>query len=92
MGAIDSARSGRHADPTLYCAFYGGPQDGFRTGDLPAELSGQPLTGVELKTPVGEPGAGWAVYVCSSETQIGGFWRFDFVGYRGAAGAEDRAA
>lgn len=80
--------SANHRDPTLYCQYFGGPQDGFKTGDLPAFLSGEKLTGMVAKTPLWQPHetADFAVYVCTSETQIDGFWRFDYVGIEGPGG------
>lgn len=86
MATVPSAKN---QDPTLYCQYFGGPQDGRKTGDLPVLLSGEKLTGMEVKTPLWQPHetASFAVYVCTSETQINGFWRFDYVGTEGPDGA-----
>ena len=80
--------------PTLYCAYFGGPRDGFKTGDLPAELSGQPLTGTVIKTPLSEPHiySLFAVYECVGEAQVNGFWEFYFRGLEGPNGEELVAA
>lgn len=79
----------QNQDPTLYCQYFGGPQDGRKTGDLPAIFSGKKLTGMEMRTPLWQPHetANFAVYVCTSETQINGFWRFEYVGTEGPGGA-----
>lgn len=85
MAKIDSASN---QDPTLYCAYFGGPHDGFKTGDLPATLSGTQLTGMVSKTPLAQPAiySVFAVYECVSETQIDGFWQFLYRGLEGPNG------
>ena len=44
--------SAKNQDPSLYCAYFGGPRDGLETGDLPAVMSGKKLTGAVSKTPL----------------------------------------
>jgi hypothetical protein len=85
MSTVESAKN---QDPSLYCAFFGGPRDGLKTGDMPATLSGEKLTGMVFKTPMSEPHiySLYAVYVCTSETQIDGFWQFEFQGFEGPNG------
>lgn len=80
--------SAKNEDPTLHCAYFGGPRDGFKTGDLPAPMSGQKLTGMVVKTPLSEPNelSLYAVYECTSETQVDGFWRFEYRGMEGPNG------
>lgn len=80
--------SANNEDPTLYCAYFGGPRDGLKTGDLPAVLSGTKLTGMVSKTPLSEPHqfSLYAVYVCTSETQVNGFWEFHYRGMEGPNG------
>lgn len=80
--------SANGSDPSLYCAYFGGPRDGFKTGDLPASLSGRSLTGMISKTPLSQPHqfSLFAVYRCTSEAQVDGFWRFEFVGMEGPNG------
>lgn len=75
-------------DSLPFCAYFGGPHDGFKTGDLPAELSGKKLTGMVSKVPLAQPAhhSLYAVYTCTSETQVDGFWRFDFQGLEGPNG------
>ena len=82
--------SARHNDPLLFCGFFGGPRDGLKSGDLPASLSGTSLTGMEMSFPLGEPVeySLYAHYVCTSTTQVDGFWRFEFVDLRGPNGEE----
>ena len=86
--------SADNQDPTLYCAYFGGPRDGLKTGDLPAFLSGQNLTGMVSKTPLSQPHqySLYAVYVCTSQAQIDGFWRFDYQGMEGPNGEKFVAA
>lgn len=81
-------------DPTLFCAYFGGPRDGLRTGDLPASLSGSKLTGMIAKIPLSQPHefSLFAVYECTSETQIEGFWEFTYVGLEGPNGEKLVAA
>jgi hypothetical protein len=80
--------SANNPDVSLYCAYFGGPRDGFRTGDLPATLSGRKLTGLVSKVPLTQPAeySLFAVYECTSETQIDGFWQFHYQGLEGPAG------
>lgn len=87
MSGIASAE---HKDPSLYCAYFGGPMDGFKTGDLPVTLSGQKLTGMVVKTPLSQPAhfSLFAVYRCTSETQIDGFWQFEYQGMEGPNGEQ----
>lgn len=70
------------ADPTLLCAFFGGPKDGVRSADLPRELSGIPLTGHVMRCPLEDPrqSRAHAVYECVGDRQVDGFWRFEFRG------------
>ncbi|HRN28201.1 MAG TPA: hypothetical protein PK781_09275 [Terrimesophilobacter sp.] len=72
--------SAKNQDPSLFCAYFGGPRDGFKTGDLPATLSGKKLTGMVAKTPLSQPHqySLFAVYECTSEAQVKGFWEFHF--------------
>lgn len=81
-------KSANNSDPSLYCAYFGGPRDGLKTGDLPAELSGKQLTGTVAKLPLAEPHqfSLYAVYVCESESQVDGFWEFRFQGLEGPNG------
>lgn len=85
MATIDSARN---QDPTLYCAYVGGPRDGLKTGDLPVTLSGQKLTGMVSKIPLSTPHqfSLFAVYECTSETQVDGFWILEYRGLEGPNG------
>ena len=85
MATVPSAKN---QDPTLYCQYFGGPEDGRKTGDLPVIFSGQKLTGMEFRPPLWQPHqtANYAVYVCTSETQVNGFWRFEYVGTEGPDG------
>ncbi|WP_298863527.1 hypothetical protein [uncultured Microbacterium sp.] len=87
MSTVESAKN---QDPTLYCAYFGGPRDGFKTGDLPAPMSGKNLTGMISKLPLSEPYfySLYAVYKCTSETQIDGFWEFHFIGMEGPEGEQ----
>jgi hypothetical protein len=82
---VTTSASAQNQDPSLYCAYFGGPFDGLQTGDLPAVLSGEKLTGMVSSIPLAQPAAlsPVAVYVCTSETQINGFWRFDYQGMKG---------
>ncbi len=82
--------SANHSDPSLYCAYFGGPRDGFKTGDLPAELSGTKLTGTVSHIPLSQPHefSLFAVYKCTSETQVDGFWEFHFQGLEGPQGEQ----
>ncbi|MBS1906952.1 MAG: hypothetical protein JST33_10390 [Actinobacteria bacterium] len=79
-----------HNDPSLYCAYFGGPRDGFKTGDLPEVFSGKKLTGMTSRLPLAEPHqfSLYAVYVCTSETQVDGFWRFEYRGMTGPNGEQ----
>lgn len=85
MATIPSAKN---TDPTLYCRYLGGPRDGLKSGDLPVTLSGQKLTGLVSKLPLAEPHwhSVYAVYLCTSETQIDGFWLLEFEGLEGPNG------
>lgn len=85
MATVESAK---HNDPSLYCVYLGGPLDGLKTGDLPAPLSGTKLTGMVSRTPLAEPAhfSVYAVYECTSETQIDGFWTLEFRGMEGPNG------
>jgi hypothetical protein len=85
---MSTVPSANNQDPTLYCAYFGGPRDGFKTGDLPAELSGQPLTGMISKTPLSQPHqfSLFAVYECEGDAQINGFWQFFHRGMEGPNG------
>jgi len=82
--------SAGHSDPSLYCAHFGGPRDGFKTDDLPAELSGMKLTGTVSRIPLSQPHefSLYAVYKCTSETQVDGFWEFHFQGLEGPQGEQ----
>ena len=57
-------------------------------------LSGKKLTGAVVRLPLSQPAqfSLLAVYVCSSEAQVDGFWRFDFVGMEGPNGEQLVAA
>jgi hypothetical protein len=83
-----NVNSADNFDKSLYCAYFGGPRDGFRTGDLPATFSGQRLTGFVSRVPMSQPAefSLFAVYECTSQTQIGGFWQFHYQGLEGPAG------
>lgn len=85
---MTTVESANNLDPTLYCAYVGGPRDGFKTGDLPASLSGKKLTGSVTKLPLSQPAqfSLYAVYECTSETQIDGFWQFHYRGMEGPNG------
>ena len=85
MTAYESAAN---QDPSLYCAHFGGPRDGWKSGDLPAFMSGQKLTGMVTKTPLSQPHqfSLYAVYECASETQVDGFWVFEFQRMEGPNG------
>lgn len=85
---MSKTASAAHGDPSLYCAFFGGPRDGLKSGDLPATLSGAKLTGMVMRMPLSQPHqfSLHAVYECTSETQIDGFWRFEFRGLEGPNG------
>jgi hypothetical protein len=91
MATADSAQN---ADKSLYCAYFGGPRDGFRTADFPPALSGKKLTGAVMKLPLSQPAqySLFAVYECTSETQIDGFWQFHYQGMEGPAGEHLLAA
>ena len=86
--------SAENKDPSLYCAYFGGPKDGFKTGDLPVTFSGQKLTGMVAKSPLSQPAhfSLYAVYRCTSEAQIDGFWRFEYQGMEGPDGEQLVAA
>lgn len=86
--------SAKHQDPSLYCAYFGGPRDGLKTGDLPAAMSGKKLTGAVSKMPLSEPHqfSLFAVYECTSETQVDGFWIFTYRGMEGPNGEKLVAA
>lgn len=81
-------------DPTLFCAYVGGPRDGLKTADLPPAFSGRPLTGIVSKLPLSQPHqySLYAVYVCTSETQVNGFWIFEYRGMEGPNGEKLVAA
>lgn len=85
---MTTSPSANHQDPSLYCAYFGGPRDGFKTGDMPVALSGKKLTGMVSKIPLSQPAqySLFAVYVCTSETQIDGFWVFEYRGMEGPNG------
>lgn len=91
MTAIASAEN---KDPSLYCADFGGPKDGFKTGDLPVALSGQKLTGMIVRSPLSQPAhySLYAVYLCTSETQLDGFWHLEYQGMEGPHGEQLVAA
>lgn len=80
--------SAKHQDASLYCAYIGGPRDGLKTGDLPAVMSGKKLTGAVSKMPLSKPHqfSLFAVYECTSETQVDGFWVFTYRGMEGPDG------
>ena len=86
--------SAKNQDPTLYCAYFGGPRDGFKTGDLPVTLSGEKLTGMVSAIPLSQPHqySLFAVYECTSETQVNGFWIFEYRGMEGPNGEQLVAA
>lgn len=65
-------------DPSLLCQFFGGPIDGRKSADLPAQFSGQPLTGCVMRIPLSAPHyfSLFAVYVCKGEEPVDGFWQF----------------
>lgn len=77
-------------DDSLMCAYFGGPQDGWKNGDLPAVMSGRKLTGDISRIPLGQPSQSslFAEYKCTSETQVDGYWRFDYQGMVGPNGEE----
>jgi len=85
---MTTSPSANHRDPSLYCAYFGGPRDGFKTGDLPVAISGKKLTGMVSKIPLSQPAqySLFAVYVCTSETQVDGFWVFEYRGIEGPNG------
>lgn len=87
---MTTSESAMNQDPSLFCAYFGGPRDGLKTGDLPAALSGRPLTGVVSKLPLGQPSefSLFAVYLCTSETQVDGFWVFEFQRLEGPNGEQ----
>lgn len=90
MGAPEGKKRLRRsdADQTLVSEFFGGPLDGRRTADWPAQLSGRSLHGMISKTPLSQPASGsiFAVYRCTSETQVDGLWHFEFVRIEGPNG------
>lgn len=79
-----------NGDPSLHCVYIGGPRDGFRTGDLPLVMSGKKLTGMETRIPLSQPHeySLFAVYLCTSEAQIDGFWQFHFQSLTGPNGEQ----
>ena len=83
--------SASNQDPTLYCAYFGGPRDGLKSGDLPSSLSGKKLTGMVSKTPLTQPHelSLYAVYQCISEAQVNGFWEFHYQGMEGPNGEKE---
>lgn len=85
---MGDANSSANQDPSLYCKYFGGPRDGFKTGDLPPQLSGQKLTGMVAAIPLAQPleFSLSAVYECTSERQVDGFWEFRFQGFEGPNG------
>jgi hypothetical protein len=91
---MSTVPSANNQDPTLYCAYFGGPRDGLKTGDLPAELSGQSLTGTITKTPLSQPHqfSLFAVYECEGDAQVDGFWQFFYRGMEGPNGEQLVAA
>jgi hypothetical protein len=91
---MTNCESANNHDPSLYCAYFGGPRDGLKTGDLPAVLSGEKLTGMVSKMPLSQPHqfSLFAVYVCTSETQVNGFWEFRYTGMEGPNGEQLVAA
>jgi hypothetical protein len=70
-----TSESANNQDPSLHCAFFGGPRDGFLTDDLPAERAGQKLTGMTMQIPLGKEAQNGlvAVYQCTSDEQVDGF-------------------
>lgn len=90
MSGIEGSKRTRRsdADLTLISEFIGGPLDGRRTADWPPQLSGRSLHGMVSKTPLSQPASGsiFAVYRCTRETQVGGYWRFEFVRLEGPNG------
>jgi hypothetical protein len=91
---VPNYESAKNQDPTLYCAYFGGPRDGFKTGDLPATLTGKKLTGMVSKMPLSQPHyfSLYAVYLCTSGTQVNGFWEFHYIGMEGPNGEQITAA
>lgn len=87
---MTTVASAKNQDPTLYSAYFGGPRDGLKTGDFPVTFSGKKLTGMLSKTPLSQPHqfSLYAVYVCTSETQIDGFWQFEYQGMEGPNGEQ----
>ncbi|MGM7698473.1 hypothetical protein [Microbacterium sp. A84] len=87
-------KSAKNQDSSLYCAYFGGPRDGLKTGDLPKILSGKKLTGMVSKTPLSKPHqfSLFAVYECTSETQVNGFWILTYRGMEGPNGEKLVAA
>lgn len=86
--------SAKNQDPTLYCVYVGGPRDGLKTGDLPALMSGKKLTGAVSRVPLSQPAqfSLYAVYVCTGDAQVNGFWEFGYVGLEGPNGEQLVAA
>lgn len=84
MTTVPSAQN----DPTLLSSFVGGPRDGLKTGDFPVTMSGHKLTGLVMKFPLSQPAqfSLYAVYECTSPTQIAGFWIFEYRGMEGPNG------
>lgn len=87
---MTTQESAQHQEPSLFCAFFGGPRDGFKTGDLPITLAGSKLTGMEIRIPLGQPAqfSLFARYVCTTETQIEGFWHFEYISLIGPDGEQ----
>ena len=85
---MSSSETSAQIDATLCCEYFGGPRDGLRSADLPSSLSGEKLTGMTVKLPMGHPShfSIFAVYVCRSESQIDGFWELYFAGLEGPNG------
>lgn len=83
-----SEPSASSQDPTLFCAYFGGPRDGLKSGDLPVVLSGKKLTGMVARLPLSQPHefSLYAAYECVSEGQVDGFWQFQFRGLEGPNG------
>lgn len=85
---MSSSEISAEIDATLCCEYFGGPRDGLRSADLPANLSDEKLTGMTVKLPLSQPShfSIFAVYVCRSESQIDGFWELYFAGLEGPNG------
>lgn len=75
-------------EPSLLSQFFGGPLDGRKSADLPAQLAGRPLTGCVMRIPLSEPHyfSLFAVYVCRGATPVDGFWQFFYQRMEGPNG------